>query len=218
MPNVKIGDKDAYRDWGIVLQPMVMPAPQAKTYYVDVPGRDGKLDLTETLGEVKYENREFELIFYCLDKAERWSALMQEISGYLHGQKMKLVFEDDETYFYLARLSVDRMETDKRLGIITINGVAEPYKYKLNETVISETVNGEKISVLTNDRMTAQPMITVETGAQISLQYEDEGGSRTHVLSAGSYTLPDFILKEGEKTVQLNGEGEVIFAWQEGAL
>ena len=51
---------------------------------------DGKLDLSECFGEMKYENRTIKFTFESIDKITDWQAKMIKISSFLHGQKMKI--------------------------------------------------------------------------------------------------------------------------------
>ena len=59
MDGVTFGTKHSYRDWGLLLKsrPVISP-PSPKTVYVDIPGSNGVIDLTESLtGDVKFDNR-----------------------------------------------------------------------------------------------------------------------------------------------------------------
>ena len=58
---VTLGGKHTYRDWGLLpkTRPTIAP-PKVRTNYVDVPGLDGALDLSEALtGRVGYQTRDF---------------------------------------------------------------------------------------------------------------------------------------------------------------
>ena len=59
---VSFDDMHSYTDWGLRLKEVKIGIPEAKTVYVDVPGSDGSLDLTEAQnGGVKYGMRTLEL-------------------------------------------------------------------------------------------------------------------------------------------------------------
>lgn len=45
------------KNYGLIVAPYEIPMPPAKTDYVEVPGRDGSLDMTEALGTVRYGDR-----------------------------------------------------------------------------------------------------------------------------------------------------------------
>ena len=61
---IKIGEKHTYDDWGLVCTRIEISDPEQKTYFVEIPGRDGVIDLSEALvGDVKYGNREIRMEF-----------------------------------------------------------------------------------------------------------------------------------------------------------
>lgn len=41
---------------GLIPLDIDVPSPKPKLYFVEVPGRNGKLDLTNFMGDVKYQN------------------------------------------------------------------------------------------------------------------------------------------------------------------
>lgn len=86
---VTLGGKHTYRDWGLLpkTRPTIAP-PKVRTNYVDVPGLDGALDLSEALtGRVGYQTRDFSAEFIVIDARNRWDALYSEILDTLHGQR-----------------------------------------------------------------------------------------------------------------------------------
>ena len=60
--------KHSFRDFGLVLTSQEIGLPAPKTYIVEIEGRNGSLDLSESFGEIKYENRELKFTF-----DTRWS-------------------------------------------------------------------------------------------------------------------------------------------------
>ena len=106
MNGVTFGSKHSYRDWGLFLKsrPVISP-PNPKTVYIDIPGSDGVIDLTESLtGDVKFENRTLTCEFIVLDARNRWSNIYSEIMDFLQGQQMKVIFDEDPTFYYIGRL------------------------------------------------------------------------------------------------------------------
>ena len=130
---VTFGTKYTYKDWGLIpkSRPVISP-PTPKTLYIDIPGADGLLDLTQALTQdVKYENRKITFEFNVLDARNRWSNIYSDILGYLHGQSMKIILDEDPTYFYMGRVQVNEWKSDKRTSTITIEANVEPYKYSV---------------------------------------------------------------------------------------
>ena len=133
MDGVTFGTKHSYRDWGLLLKsrPVISP-PSPKTVYVDIPGSDGIIDLTESLtGDVKFDNRTIKCEFVVLDARNRWSDIYSEIMDYLHGQRMKVRLDEDMAYYYEGRLQVNEWKSDKVTSTITIEGDVEPYKMEM---------------------------------------------------------------------------------------
>lgn len=133
MNGVMFDNKHSYRDWGLFLKnrPVISP-PTPKTVYIDVPGSDGSLDLTESLtGDVKYENRKIKLEFVVLEARNRWSNVYSEILDYIHGQQMRVILDEDPTYYYYGRLQVNEWASSKATSTITVEGLVEPYKNEL---------------------------------------------------------------------------------------
>ena len=209
---VTIGEKHSFNDWGTRLSTMSITLPLPKTNYVDVPGRDGPLDLTEVFGQVNYYNRDFTIELTKLDIARQWESLITEISNYVHGKKLKITFDKDSDYYYYARCTVDRLSTSAMLGIITIYCTADPYRYKQEQTVVEETIDTTGTITLTNDRMPSIPTITVD--AEMTLTW----GDYEVTLSAGEHKLLDLVLEEGDNTISVSGTGTITFTYQEGAL
>lgn len=136
--SITFGTKNTWDDWHLVpvSRPVFNP-PEVKTRYLDIPGGDGVIDLSESLtGYPVYENRsgsqEFILVndFYIpVDDYEEWYEVYSEIMGYLHGQKMKAILEDDKEYYYEGRFSVNKWKSDKHFSKIVIDYNVGPYKW-----------------------------------------------------------------------------------------
>lgn len=130
MDGVIFNDKHTYRDWGLLLKsrPKISPpAPQVKL--VQVPGSDTLLDLTQSLtGKVHYEPREISFEFITAAPRKTWANLYSEILTYLHGQRVKIVFDDDPNWVYTGRVSVGELTPEKSAATLTMTATVEPYK------------------------------------------------------------------------------------------
>ena len=130
MNGVTFGDKHSFRDWGLILKsrPVIAP-PNPKTVYNDMPEADGSIDLTDYLtGNVHFENRKITCVFNVLDAREYWSSKYSEILNYLHGKRMKLIFDEDPDYYYIGRFKVDSWDSEEKVSTITISCEVEPWK------------------------------------------------------------------------------------------
>lgn len=139
---VKFGDIHSITDWDLIMTSKSIGIPEPKTNEVEIPGRDGTLDIPDPSGEVKYNNRPISFEFDTFKPSSEWWELNRIISNYLHGQKLKVTLDQDPNYYYLAKVKVDKFSNDKNVGHFSISGTAEPYKYKQNETNAFYTYKG----------------------------------------------------------------------------
>ena len=187
--------------------------PEIKTYLIDIPGRNGALDLTEALtdGEVTFENRTIVMNFYCFAEDNDLPQREAECRNALHGRKMKIFFDSDPGYYYFGRLSVDWM-SESNIDIVSITADCDPYKYKLAPTVQEFDVSGTYSAVLSNGRMPACPTVTTDSEMEVTFN------ESTFVFAEGTHTAPQLLLIQGNNQLTIKGNGHIKFEYQEGDL
>ena len=131
--------RDTRTDYGMFLaQNPEIGSPRPKTVYVDIPGADGKIDLTETVnGEVSYENRTLRFDF-AKQLGEAFQAdFISQVNGDLHGKVMRVYIDEDEDWYYEGRVSVswENVSFWKLHCIITVD--AKPCKVAANKSLVS---------------------------------------------------------------------------------
>lgn len=124
--------KNTWDDWHLVpkSRPVVNP-PKVKTNYVDIPGSNGSLDLTEAItSEPVYEDRTGNWTFIVVNGYGDWVTRQSDIINFLHGKRMKVVLEDDPDYYYEGRLTLETWTSnnDGTWSDVTIGYVLDPYK------------------------------------------------------------------------------------------
>lgn len=212
MNGVKFGDYHSYDDLFLFLVRKEIGSPVAKTKLIDVDGANGQLDYSEYFGEVKYKNRKLSFEFNTIVEPKHFLTLFSAIQDALHGQRMKIILDADNEYYYIGRLSVSSFANEKNIGIISIECDCEPYKYKQNKTVVTVSVSDCETAILKNARMRVVPLIT--TTATMRITYENT----TYVVDAGTFTLPTLELSQGQNIVEIEGNGQITFTYQEGEL
>jgi phage-related protein len=212
---VKFGEKHSYNDFSLLLAKVELGAPQAKVNKIDVEGADSSLDLTEYFGSTKYENVVHKFDFVTIAPPSTFTTLFSTIKNYLHGKKMRIVLDDDPSFYYIGRLSVSSFTSDRGIGHVAIEADCEPYKYKSAKTTVSKAISGTETVILTNARKHAVPKVTIQTDSSINIVF---GVSNVWDLGSGSFTLPELELSEGANTVTVTGTGTITFEWQEGEL
>ena len=228
MIGVTFGDKHSFDDFGIYLTSKTINPPEPQTNTIYVPLRDGSIDLTESLtNDVKYNDRKINMTFSVIHPMEQWSDKVSEIENYLHGKRMKVVFDDDQNFYYMGRLKVNEWSSQKSIGKLVIECIADPYKYDVQgdwlwdpfdfeNDCISESeniiVSGSTSVVIVGKRKKAYPTITAS--AAMSVSYN----GTTYNLTEGINKLYDMILDEGENTLTFSGSGSVLIEYTGGSL
>lgn len=215
MKGIIFGSLHSYRDLRLILESKEMGAPEVKVNKIDIPGADSALDLTDFFGEPKYDDVKHKFQFTSIEPQETFLTQFSEIKNAIHGKKVRIILDDDPSFFYTGRCFVSSFTNDKGIGTVSVECECEPYKYKLAKTTVSKAVNGTEVITLTNGRKRAVPEISITADASLNIVFQTYN---IWDLGSGSYTLPDLELTEGENTVTVTGVGNITFTWQEAML
>ncbi len=218
---VSYGDKHTWEDWGLILK--VKPDiafPETKTKYIDITGGNGQIDLTSLLTyDTKYDNRVGSFVFSSIRPRDHWNTLKSEIANFLHGQRVKMILDEDPDYYWMGRFTLNEWLSDKKIGELTIDYNLEPYKYEMFTSVEDyewdtfnfETgvvrqwkdirIDGPTDIVLIGSRMPVIPTLTIETDDGNG--FHGVGGLygfppvvRGFNLPDGTYKDPNFVIRE----------------------
>jgi hypothetical protein len=213
MKGVKFGDFYSYHEWGLVLQKKEIGAPAPKVKQIAIDGGDRVLDLTDFFGNVKYKNRSLSFTFAKPGIVQDgYLALYSLVQETIHGQKMKVILDDDPNCYYYGRVFINKWKSNKNIGEIVIEVDAEPFKMEAQETVVRQVVSSNANIVLSNSRMPAVPTITTTSEFLISF------GGYNGTYSAGTFTIPEMELGEGANQVYVEGTGTITFTYRKGRL
>lgn len=127
--SVTIGAKRTWDDWGLIWTRSHIGAPEVQVKQVEVPGRDGLLDLTQTVfgAEPKRKNRKIVLEFVRIDRDERARALLQRaMEQYCHGKRLRVTLGTDTAHSWYGRCAVEFDDIDGVHSAVTITVDAEP--------------------------------------------------------------------------------------------
>ena len=213
MSDIRFGNKWAHADYGLIVAPYAIPMPEPQTNFVEIPGRDGALDLSEAFGTVRYADRIVPLTLYC---RAPFDALISAFATDVHGRRMHVIFDRDPTYYYDARVMVEDVERHAGYCELSLECRTKPYKLEHFETTVTVLPMGSATVTLTNTRMPVVPAITVSTG--MTLTFTIAGVVYTINLSAGTHVVPSLVLLEGDTEVEIKGTGSITFTYRKGAL
>lgn len=209
----------SYYDLNLILSGLDIPPAKPKTYYIEIEGADGSLDLTEVHGEVKFSDREGKFIFTldpntCDLSDEGFELKKTQVSTMLSGKVFKIVLDRDSQYYYQGRCTVDEFLSDKRIRQIVISVKLHPYKFKNEETVVTCELTSEFQTItLSNGRKFVIPEI-ICSNDNTSVVFN---GSN-YTFNAGTHKNLGIQLVEGENIVEVKGSGTIEFRYREGDL
>ena len=128
--------RNTWTNWHLIpsSRPLVAP-PTVVEKFVDIPGRDGPLDVTTLLtGSPVLGSRKGAWEFYVMhDKWSDWPTAYSTILKFLHGKEMYVILEDDPDYQYHGRVKVGGWQSPKDYSTITIEYTLDPNKEGLVE-------------------------------------------------------------------------------------
>lgn len=200
------------------LAALELSAPEYQEKFLDVPGRDGALDLSAALtnGAPTYHSRTLTVKLECSegDRLTREAAINTMVN-WLDGWRQDIVLPDDPGHYITGRVSVAKEYNDLAHAAVTVTAVCDPWRYAKDETIYTLTAEStEKVAFLSNDgRRTAVPLLTI-TGGTMLLKY----GSFSWSLGAGTYQLPDLTLPQGGGSLTYSGTGTLRITYREAVL
>lgn len=191
-----------------------------RTQFVEVPGRDGELDLSTALtdGAPRYSNRTLVATLERSDgtRLDREAAINTMVN-WLDGWRMDIRLPDDDAHYLTGRVHVAKLYSDPAHAAVEVTAVCDPWRYNNHETIVRVTAATEAQEVrLTNSgRRSVVPVIEIAgDSASVNLVY----GAFSWALGAGIYQLPDIVVPQGGLLVSYSGTGEVSFTYREAVL
>lgn len=227
--SVKLNDLDMYQEFGCALISFVIGTPSAQVKMVQIPLRNGSIDLSEYLtNDIRYNDRVIKMKFM-YSGFNDFSIKFSQIQNEFHGKRANIIFDRDAGYFYSGRLSVGSFQNLKYGGTFEIEAQCDPYKYLVTSgedwlwdpfdfetgyinSLANIEVDGEKSVVLIADEAPLYP--TVISNAQMTVQY----AATTVTIPIGRTELYDFNLLPGNNTLTFRGNGIVTIEYRGGRL
>ena len=215
MKGITFGAFHSYRDLRLILSEKEIGAPSVKTNLVDIDGADGSIDYTDFFDGPKYGEVKHKFTFSTIVPRSDFPTQYSEIKNALHGQKLRIVDDDDPSFYYVGRCYVSSFTNEKNIGTIEVECECEPYKYKVQPTFVSVAIDGTEVIRLTNARKRAVPLVTITTETSLNIVFQTYN---VWDLGSGSYSLPELELVQGVNEVTVTGTGSISFSWQEAML
>lgn len=205
--------------------------PKPKTEIVNVSHMNGVIDLTDAFDDdVKFENRKLQFKFTLLGKYGDFSSNLTRISDIIHGQVFKIILDDDSTYYYEGRVSLNEFKTDKRTATIVFDCDVYPFKTDINseagklavgyvffcwmELIYKNilSVDGIRTETYVGGREVVVPEFVCSSAMTVTFK------SETYNLKAGSNKMYGIRFIEGDNVLTFNGTGTVAVKYRRGVL
>lgn len=229
---------NTWADWHLIpsSRPSVV-SPGIVSKYVDIPGSDGSLDLSDYLtGRVNYSPRQGQFAFVVDNDHESWETIRQKMINFLHGKKLKMRLEDDPYYYYEGRFTVGNWESGADHSSISIGYNVDPYKYKIESTGSDYPTLWDPFNFETDyDYSILSPNVTVNGNTKTFNIYSGDYafvpsatwvtgsvtvsfGGVTRTLTSSSRTAELGKSSYGANILSISGIGSVKINWRGGSL
>ena len=214
MSGIKFGSKHSYDYFGFVLTDMKISAPEVYTKYIEIPGKDGALDLSDAFGETKYKMRKASFEFALVPNTTSIMTRITDFTNHVHGRSVNITLDEDPDYYYEARCFVEDYVKRGELVKLSVKADLQPYKLKNEKTVRNETLSSGTTTIICRvGRMSTIPTIKVKQASDITVNGIIVSGGRTTIME-------DLVLKHGSNAIEIkcSGTTDITIEYQEGDL
>lgn len=215
LPNNRliVGGVDLSTRFGMLLSDgYKLDPPEPKTYVVDIPGGNGKLDLTDSLlGDTAYNNRKQEFEFYIIN-VENFERVKSQISNFLHGKSFDYEMTMDPDYIYTGRFTINgysrKAYSTGITGIVKVTVDAKPFK-RLPDKVYKVKAIGGQMVYLDSGRMRVRPVI--ESDGYLKVGYK----GKIYTLTQGTWRINDILFEQGVNEIYFNSYNIYNLTWKQ---
>lgn len=214
---IVFGTYDTALDGAWTVARLELTSPDFQSYLVQVPGRNGPLDLSAVLtdGEPVYNSRNLTTVLENSDgDRPAREHRIRDMVARLDGFQTQIWLPDDAEHYLQGRVRVKREYNDLAHCAVTVTAVCDPWLYNNEETVYNLTAKStaQNKLIVNTGRKTVVPV--VEVTGNVDLVY----GAYTWTLTEGTYQLPDFVLRTGEHQLTYSGAGTIKITYREAVL
>lgn len=164
-----------WRDWHLIptsRPTLPLPAPYQK--FVDIPGRQGGIDMSDYLtSNIAFQDRSGSFDFIVENGHEHWMTLYEKIARYLHGKRMWMTLDDDPSWSFQGRFNVS-WSSEEKYSKVTISYRVFPFKESLYPHVV-EDMNWDKFNFETDMDYSSYSNIVVTSGHSVMMIVYGQG-------------------------------------------
>lgn len=196
----------------VTLESFEIGMPEPKLVKVQIPGRDGELDMSEALsGFINYGNREITIQLGITGDDKASEKKKQQVLVLTAGKKVKLSFSHLDGYF-VGRCTPVSITRELAHHTLTLSFSCDPYRYQNAETVETRNLTETPINLIcVNTIMPVSP--TIENSANAKVQFND----KIFNLQKGVHRL-GIVFSEGKNTLNVSGSGTINVKYKRGEI
>ena len=209
----------SYDDLDLILKHIDIETPKPKVQFLEIEGADGVEDVTNALTDVTFfNNRKLTFTFARASDFQSYEILIPKVLNMLHGKRMKIVLDDDNTWYYDGRVYVDEADSNRIVDEFTVSCDCSPYKMSVSKCVKRHNVDGSangSIDYLGSKVVTPTLECQIYEGKTLQLVLN---GTTYYSLANGVNIVPDFLIKSGINSYSFVGNGYVTLSYVMGVL
>ena len=228
----------SYSDWHLyVANNDCIGEPKQYTNYIEVPGRDGKIDLSEALSDKPmFTSREIKIYLAGFRDTTNWESVISSFRNHIMGRVCRIVFDTDPQYYWRGRVGIIDFKPVKEFGKFLLEMPdADPYKYNITSSAepwLWDPFNFETDMIIytPSQQITGSGTIDIPAGQMLtcptfivadiqSAKFEMMYHGRLYELTQGSNTFPS-IMVGGDTAEQFDftGTAKVQVFYKGGSL
>lgn len=197
--SVYFDDMNSWDVWHMI--PTARPSivtPQMVENYVEVPGLNGSLDLSEALtGYPLYQNRTGTITFMFMNGYGNWVERKNSVLAKLHGKTMRITLDDDPNYYYEGRITCGDWTTNKDMSSIDISYNVKPYAIHKYPTVLREL----EIASGATEEFTIN-MSETDVTIPVELTFKYTGGGTSEILNMDEFANVELNYSAANVTIE----------------
>lgn len=218
--DVQIGDKSMKGEFDLILSSKTITSPEPNIVTIEIPGTSDVIDLSESIsGDIEYKQRKITIVFETKLFANAYHSIYSKLSNYLHGKKMKIVFNKDQGYYWSGRMAISDIKQHNSGQTITVTATVDPYKYETQSSLepwLWDSFSFEDGIIRDYFNIAVPGSITIiGRRKRVCPKFICSGAmtvtylGNTYNLATGENIVPDIFLGEGSHVLTFGGTGTV---------
>lgn len=216
-------DTDFHGPW--TLSEQTLSVPERKTSIIDIPGRDGTIDLAQVIsnGEPRYKQRDLSLRFECsVGCRDERSALIYELINRINGRYCHITLPDKPLHYLEGYIDVLPEYNDENHASVRVNASVAPYFVSKNWIHYDIEATGTMESVILHNRGGKRviPQISAYAIAPNMPNIMIRSSALTTTLADYSTHMFEELAMDYDQAhiIRYMGSGHLVITWREAFL